>query len=289
MATFELLKTNPNCSNIYFIDENLCAGNTLDVINGNLMTLSSNLIDLTRNASLWDSIYSDFIQASGLMLSTIFNVQNINSTVNQAYSCVQTISGNWCKQFSLYFPLIYSISQWSGLTDLQKDSQILNPWLTSTFPPDNFPDYQIVNLYVSTNQDIPFQFSFSRSWEENCAPNGGSTSVSCDGCGSGNQGSYRSAGCNHHGGAAGYGACDNAYTHCGGPTSTTKDSSTYTCIADGGGRTLTVGLYDIVGQGDTPAHVHPPNAVDTCFARIYSYKYIKTYNEIDGALWNIIL
>ena len=296
MATLELLKTNENCSNIYFLDENQCAGNTLDIINNNILTLSGNLIDLSKNFNTWASINSRFTGASATMITTLLNIENIANTIGPSYSCVQTMSGNWVKQFSLYFPTIYPAFDWDGIPDLEKDSLILNPWLTLNFPPDFFPDYQVVNLFVNTNQDIEFQFSFSRSLEENCAPNGGSITVSCNGCGSGNEGNYRFQGCNHHGGAAGHGACDNAYTHCGGPSTRTSDSKTYTCIADSGQRLtgtqlgpLMVGLVNIEGQTTTPAHQSPIVAYDRCFARIYSYKYIKTYNEIDGATWNIIL
>jgi hypothetical protein len=296
MATIELLKENENCSNIYFIDENTCAGDSLNIINNNFSVLSANLMDVSRNFPLWAGIFSRFTTTSATIISTLLNIENINLTIGSAYSCVQTFSGNWVKQFSLYFPTMYDINDWSGIPDLQKDSTILNPWLTLNFPPDFYPDYQIVNLYVNTNQSIPFEFSFSRSYEENCAPNGGTTTVSCDGCNSGNEGSYRNAGCNHHGGLAGYGACDNAYNHCGGPTSHTKSSSTYTCVADSGQRLtgtpsgpLQIGLYDVPGIGDTPAHHTPIQAYDTCFARVYLYKYIKTFNDIDGATWNIIL
>jgi hypothetical protein len=296
MATIELIKSNENCSNIYFIDENTCAGDSLEIINNNFTVLSSNLIDLSRNFDLWASIFSRFTTTSATIVSTLFNIENINNTVNTAYSCVQTFSGNWVKQFSLYFPTIYDVNDWDIIPDVQKDAQFLNPWLTLNFPPEFFPDYQIVNLFVNTNQSLEFRFTFSRSYEENCAPNGGTTSVSCNGCGSVNQGAYRNAGCNHHGGEAGYGACDNAYTYCGLPTSSKKDSSSFTCIADSGQRLtgsplgpLQVGLYNVEGQTDNNAHQAPIVSYDTCFARVYSYKYIKTYNEIDGANWNIIL
>jgi hypothetical protein len=296
MATLELSKLDSNCSNIYFIDENICAGDSLQLINNNIVTLSSNMVDLSRNLTLWNSIYSNFLAASGLMVSTILNVENIDYTVKEAFNCVQTLSGNWSKQISLYFPTMYNITEWNNLNDLQKDSLFLNPWLTINFRPEFFPDNQIINLFVSTNQDIPFEFSFSRSLEENCAPNGGVTTLSCNGCGSGNQGQYRSQGCNHHGGAAGYGACDNAFTYCGNPTSTTSQNSNYTCIANGGQRVtgslggpLAIGLYDVAGQGNTPARISPIRSNDTCFARVFSYKYLKTSNDIDGSTWNIIL
>jgi hypothetical protein len=296
MATIELLKENENCSNIYFIDENICAGDTLNLINNNFAVLSANLIDLSRNFTTWISIFSTFASSSSTMIKTLLNIENIGNTISSANSCVQTFSGNWVKQFSLYFPTVYDVNDWDGIPDIQKDSTILNAWLTSNFPPEYFPDYQIVNLFVNTNQSIPFEFGFTRTYEENCAPNGGTTTVSCNGCNSKDQGYYKMAGCNHHGGLAGYGACDNAYTHCGDPTLKTTQTNTYTCVAQSGQRLtgspqgpLKIGLYVEAGKSDDNAHIAPLRAYDTCFGRIYSYKYIKTYNEIDGATWNIIL
>jgi len=293
MATVELLKTDQNCSNIYFIDENSCVADSVTTINNNITALSANLIDLVRYKDLWDSIYTNFTLTSGLMTSTILNVENINYTVNQSFSCVQSLSGNWYKDFSLFFPTMYPIDEWNGYTALQIDASVLNPWLTINFPPERFPDNQIVNIFVNTNQHIPFQFTYSRTYDENCAPNGGETTLSCEGCNSGNQGAYRNQGCNHHGGAAGYGGCDNAYSHCGGPNKKTKQTSSYTCIADSGQRLtggplvrptdplsgpLAVGLY--VGGREGPIY-----SSDNCFARVYQYKYVKTYNYIDGAKW----
>jgi hypothetical protein len=293
MATFELTKENTNCSNIYFIDENTCAGNSLQVINDNWNTIYNNLYDLTRFTAIWDNINTTFVHASAAMIETLLNIENIRDTVVSPLCTVQALSGNWNKQFSLYYPTMFDINDWVTLGSLNQDAAKLNPWLTLNFPPENFPDHQIVNIFVSTNQDIPFKFSFIRFYEENCAPNGGTTTVTCDGCNSADQDYYRYQGCNHHGGAAGYGACDNAYSHCGTAGEHTKDSNSYTCKADGGQRLtglndgpLKLGLSD-----DYPANIsiQPPiKPTDKCFARIFNYQYVKLYNDIDGASWNLL-
>lgn len=294
MATIELVKSNENCSNIFFIDEDSCAGSSLNLINNNFAVLSSNLIDLSRKIPLWEAVFSDFAAASATILSTLFNIENIESTIASPYTCVRTFSGNWVKQFSLYLPTVYNINDWEVRTTDQKDS-VLNTWLTLNFPPDFYPDYQIVNIFVNTNQFINFEFTFSRSYEENCAPNGGTTTVTCNGCNSGNQGQYRNQGCNDVRVDGAKMGCGNVFTYCGTPTSQTQDSRSYTCIATGGqrltgmqGGPLKVGLYDEPGT-TTPARFNPIRSTDTCYARTYSYKYIKTFNEIDGARWNIIL
>lgn len=296
MATIELVKSNDNCSNIFFIDEDTCAGSSLNLINNNFATLSANLVDLSRKFPLWESIFSNFSVASATMLSTLFNIENIEDTIKNPYTCVRTFSGNWVKMFSLYLPTVYNIADWEARTINQQDS-VLNTWLTLNFPPDFYPDYQIVNIFVNTNQSINFEFSFSRSYEENCAPNGGTTTVTCNGCNSGNQGQYRNQGCNDVSVDGRKVGCGNVFQYCGVPTSQSQDSRSFTCIANSGQRVtggeggpLKIGLYDEPGAGTTtPARFAPITSSDTCFARTYSYKYIKTFNEIDGARWNIIL
>lgn len=296
MATTELLKTNENCSNIFFIDEDECAGNSLDLINNNFSVLSANLVDLSRNFPLWAEIFSNFTAASATIVSTFLNIENIQSTIDSPYTCVKTFSGNWVKQFSLIFPNVYNLPDWETRTIVEKDVT-MHTWLTLNFPPDFYPDYQIVNIFVNTNQSIPFQFTFSRSYEENCAPNGGTTTVSCNGCNSGNQGQYRNQGCNDVSVDGVKVGCGNVYQYCGVPSGRTQDTRSYTCIATGGqrltglaGGPLKIGLYDEPGQtSNTLARYAPIQSTDTCFARVYSYKYIKTFNEIDGARWNIIL
>jgi hypothetical protein len=294
MATIELVKSNENCSNIFFIDEDSCAGSSLDLINNNFAVLSANLIDLSRKIPLWESIFANFAAASATVLSTLFNIENIESTIASAYTCVRTFSGNWVKQFSLYIPTVYNINDWESRTIDQKDV-VLNTWLTLNFPPDFYPDYQIVNIFVNTNQFINFAFEFSRSYEENCAPNGGTTTVTCNGCNSGNQGQYRNQGCNDVRVEGRKVGCGNVFQYCGVPTSQSSNSRSITCIANSGqrltgfsGGPLKVGLYDENGT-ETPSRVSPIRSNDTCYARTYSYKYIKTFNEIDGARWNIIL
>lgn len=294
MATIELVKSNENCSNIFFIDEDTCAGSSLDLINNNFAILSANLIDVSRKIPLWETVFADFAAASGTMLSTLFNIENIANTIASAYTCVRTFSGNWVKQFSLYLPTVYNIADWEARNINQQDS-VLNTWLTVNFPPDFYPDYQIVNIFVNTNQFINFKFEFSRSYEENCAPNGGTTTVTCNGCNSGNQGLYRNQGCNDVRVDGQKMGCGNVFTYCGLPTSRTQDSRSFTCIANSGQRVtggaggpLKIGLYE-ENSSTTPARFDPIRSTDTCYARTYSYKYIKTFNEIDGARWNIII
>lgn len=293
MATIELVKSNENCSNIFFIDEDTCAGSSLDLINNNFAILSANLIDVSRKIPLWETVFANFAAASATMLSTLFNIENIANTIASAYTCVRTFSGNWVKEFSLYLPTVYNIYDWEARNINQIDS-VLNTWLTVNFPPDFYPDYQIVNIFVNTNQFITFKFQFSRSYEENCAPNGGTTTVTCNGCNSGNQGNYRNQGCNDVTVDGRKVGCGNVFQYCGTPTSQTQDSRSFTCIANSGQRVtggaggpLKIGLYE-ENSSTTPARFDPITSTDTCHARIYSYKYIKTFNEIDGARWNII-
>jgi hypothetical protein len=292
MATYELQKNNTECSNIFFINEDLCVGNTLDVINNNLLAISGNLIDLSRDLDTWNTITNLFSRCSASMVSTTLNIENIYNTVNLAFSTVETLSGNWNKEFSLYYPQIQQITDWMHYNQATIAS-VLIPWLDINFPSANYVDNQIINIYVTLNQQTYFSFNFFRTYEESCGPFGGTTSVSCEGCGSANQGSYRNKGCNHHGGSAGKGACDNAYTHCGTPNTKTKDSSSFTCVPQQGARLtggpggpLAVGFTTQYSTGGTRA---PIVNTDECIARVLAYKFYKSYNNIDGSKWNMVL
>jgi hypothetical protein len=204
----ELQKTDPTCSNIYLIDENECLSKSLSTINTNVVTLSSNLNSLSVNLDKWNQIYSFYSQNSSKVLNTVLNVHTLNSAYNKSVDVVQTLSAsNWNKQFSLYYPAIIGINDWYN--DITQDGntnadQILRPWLTNNFPEVDYVDGQIVNIYVTLSQEIPFYFQFSRSYRETCSPQGAGAKVTCT---APNDPRYQ--GCN----ITGVG-CTNAYSYC---------------------------------------------------------------------------
>ena len=53
-------KITPACSNIFLLDENLCVGNSLNIINSNVTTLTSALLSLENYQSNWNNTYTNF-------------------------------------------------------------------------------------------------------------------------------------------------------------------------------------------------------------------------------------
>lgn len=233
-TTFQIQKIDPTCSNIYLIDQNACLGNSLSAINLNVTTLSANLEDMSRDFDSWTYVSNIFSGVSSTILSTLFNIVTINDMVESPLSTVQNLSSVWASPFSLYYPYL------TGLECSNYPQLISNfsDWLTDHFPTENFTDNQIIYLNANFYYDLIHNFSFQKSYEELCKPNGGTTTVSCNGCGNDNLGNLENQGCNHHGGLAGVGPCDNAYSHCGNATHNAATAS-YSCIGTGG-KTLTI-------------------------------------------------
>jgi hypothetical protein len=173
----ELKKIDQTCSNIYLIDENECLSKSIDTINANVATLSANLNSLSVNLNDWNSIYTLYTTNSAKILKTILNINTINNSYNIGYNTVQTLSSQWNKEFSLYYPTIQQIDNWYNNGTYSTD--ILYSWLTNNFPAENYVQDQIINLYVATYQDTPFYFQFSRSYYENCTPQGNGVNITC--------------------------------------------------------------------------------------------------------------
>jgi hypothetical protein len=125
------------------------------------------------------------------------------------------------------------LTVWYAKTSPQKISLIKN-WLDVNFNPVYYTDDQVVNVLIYLNQEKTFSFKFNRSFYEPCTPNGGGASLSCNSC------PRPHHGCNHHGGAAGYGPCTNAYDDCSLIGST--GSALAVACQGGGSKQLTVGL-----------------------------------------------
>jgi hypothetical protein len=212
MITFE--KITPTCSNVYLIDQRYCLKDSLDIINYNFLTLSESISSLYIQQNNWYDIYTLVSQYSARWLTTASNVKQFSAAWIDLSTTVSKLSSSWNKHIQLYYPQMIDLTVWYAKTSPQKISLIKN-WLDVNFNPVYYTDDQVVNVLKYLNQEKTFSFQFNRSFYEPCTPNGGGASLSCNSC------PRPHHGCNHHGGAAGYGACDNAFTHCGGPTTKT--------------------------------------------------------------------
>lgn len=244
-----LSKTDPTCSNIYLIDENTCLGKSLDIIQSNIQTLSSNLSALMINVDDWFDVYTSIYSLSAQMLSTIFNVKNIEKEYNSTYSTISGLSSSWLKEFSLVYPKIFDFNEWYNYDADVRDG-ILNTWLQNNFPVENYLDNQVINVFVNLNQSMQFLFYYTRSYSETCAvtySSGGT--AKCTPC-SDNR-AYQ--GCNITGKG-----CRNAWSYCG---STTSNNQVQGICKTSGGKDLTITSSKL--------------CTDRYFSRTVFYGYIK--------------
>jgi hypothetical protein len=230
MATFE--KQNKACSNIYLLDERLCIGKSLDTINANFSALDISINELSVYNDQWNDLYTLTISQSAKWYQAAANIDEYGAQWLNTCLLVQTLSSNWNKPIALYYNKMIEINSWYSKTNTEQDNLIL-PWLNTNFNPKNYLDQIIeVNIYLKESSELGF--TFYRTYNENCSPNGGGGSVSCTGC------PRPHRGCNHHGGRAGYGPCTNAYAACGASIATTGAKSA-ACVGSGA-KQLSIGL-----------------------------------------------
>jgi hypothetical protein len=208
-----LTKTNPTCSNIELIDANSCYGDSLPVINSNIANLTATLISLQNTINNWENIVNIFSLSSVQMLTTMFNLKLINNKFISPYSLLQSLSSQWnTQQFSVYYPTITGVDYWygDGNEGNTKATNTLTPWLTASFPAENFVNGQIINVFVNLSYKNTFTFYYHGNLIEYCTPQYSTkTTLACNGC---NFSDTRFAGCNHD--AGGHHWCDNAYSYC---------------------------------------------------------------------------
>jgi hypothetical protein len=250
-------KINEGCSLVYLIDEDLCLANSYEIINYNIASLSAALVNVEKYTSFWNNAYTNFTANSATWLTATSRLQIYNKLWSSAYSTVNALSANWKTEFTVYYPFISQINDWYS-SEATNKLNVTN-WLQNNFPIKNYTNLQKVNVQINLKHAQPFSFTFSRSLNETCAPAGGQTAV-CTTC------SRPHRGCYHHGGAAGWGGCDNAYSHCG--IQNKQLEAKFSCVGRGG-KELSIG-YTL-------------NSTDNSIARIITLKFQKIQNT-----WRLI-
>jgi hypothetical protein len=240
MITFN--KIDKTCSNSYLIDENLCLSDTLNVINYNTASLSAAIFNVGRYDQTWKNLYTTFIVYSAKWIRAATNIQQFSAKWLNMATTVNALSSTWQREFTVYYPQMIDIASWNSLGTTNQNSTLRN-WLNSNFNPSKSNANQIVSVVVYLSQQYSFAFNFSRSYYENCMPNGGGVSVSCGRCAK----PYQM--CNHHGGKAGYGPCTNLFDACS-VSSTTSIPSPVTCVGTGG-RFLSIGINRAATEKNT--------------------------------------
>jgi hypothetical protein len=174
-------KINISCSNSYLLDERQCLGTSFNYINYNYASLSAGLVFLEQTGQNWNRIFSIVSTNSANWASTTENVLKYTPDWTTAYNTVSSLSASWTKDFAIYYPKMLEINTWYGYSDAQKNTIVVN-WMNINFPPTNYTSSQKIYLYINLYRDYNFTYSFYRSYNETCTPNGGGGSISCTGC-----------------------------------------------------------------------------------------------------------
>ncbi len=229
------VKINQNCSNIFLIDENLCLGNSYNIINYNVASLSSSLVYLENYQTRWKNLFTTFQNYSSVWIKTVTNIQSFSGNWASFSKTVLTMNSNWNKPYTIFYPQILEINSWNNISSIQQKNYIAE-WLQNNFPAALYNINQIVNVTMYLYEKATVSFNFERNFEETCTPNCAGISV---GCKAGScPGLYQ--GCNHHGGLAGVKGCDNVYDYCT-QRATFSAPQNVSCTGRGG-RTLRLAL-----------------------------------------------
>jgi hypothetical protein len=221
-------KFKQDCSNIFLLDENLCLSNSYNVINYNIISLSSALVSLQPTIEYFNNQYTYFTQNSSKILEINENLKNKTKNLNDAYTLTTSNSSSFNKVFNVSYENPINVTDWNSniTTNVAYYQNLFKTWLTQYYPNNKYTENQniVVNVILYFEQEfnlsnnekggVPNNFNsnsgFFREHVEDCKPMGGtSVSVPCNNnsCGLPNRG------CNHHSKNQNY--CFNAYEKCG--------------------------------------------------------------------------
>lgn len=262
----ELKKINPSCRLVELIDSNSCIGDSLQKINNTFSDAKKVEVDMISTLSERELDRSLFQNISSKMISTALLIKAIDDIMKAPYTTIKALSSKWeSKEFTVYSPEIYDVRFF--YENRENYEYNIMSWFSENFASEKFPQNQTANIYVSLYYINYFDFSFTGTYLENCAPTAhGENTLSCSGCG----GDTRNAGCNITGAG-----CRNAYSYCG--SSQTNQSSRYNCAGTIGSTYIYDSIfepkiYDSGNTGFLNINYKIQNIEDMFLARIIKIK-----------------
>jgi hypothetical protein len=162
-------KIQQNCSNIFLIDENLCLGNSYEVINHNFQTLSSALSSFETDIKYFNKMFTYFAANSSKYIEINNNLKEKTNKLNDLYTLVVSNSASWTKTISVFYNELISVSEWDLNKNSYPQTKFLN-WINKNFPPINFNKNQTLVLYVNLYENLSFRFDkgFRLEYYEQC-------------------------------------------------------------------------------------------------------------------------
>lgn len=174
-----------NCSVVYLIDEDLCLGNSYEIINTNFDNLSSSQENLSTYSDSWYGLYTIFSANSSKWLNALYNITTLSAQWESAYATKESYKKYWDLPIYLVYPDI--LEYFSYYANTASYENIFKSWITQKFPPNQYIMNQKIDISINLYIIKSFSYSFDRSHTEYCTPaTGDSTAnVCCGGCGRG--------------------------------------------------------------------------------------------------------
>jgi len=181
----EFKKIQEQCSNIFLLDENLCLGNSYEVINTNIINLSSAINNLQPTIDYFNNYYTYFKENSSKYFEINNNINEGYENYNNLVTLVGSNSANWTRTIGLYYNQMILVSEWNankfGIGSNYPQNKFLT-WLNSNFPVQNYTNNQTITLYVTLYQKAAFNFDvgFKKTFNEKCYIPPQTARLSCD-------------------------------------------------------------------------------------------------------------
>jgi hypothetical protein len=257
----EFKKDDETCSNVYLIDERLCLEKSFEIINTNVVTLSSNLNNLQTYCNDYNILYTNFSNNSARWIRAISNFQTLSAGWFSAETTVKTLSSYWYTDLNIIYKTIIDYDTYYADQNFYQNS--IRDWLITNFM-SNIVNNQIINVDLYISRPEPFTWIFYRSYYEGCIPqNQVKPSAGC-GC---PKPSYN---CNHvrvGGSLQNNGSCMNAASFCGFKNATVIGSANVNCPNNANPS------HDVILN-------HVDNSFDKALTRVISLKYKRVDNTI---------
>ena len=159
----EFNKIDETCSNVYLIDERLCLKNSFEIINTNVVSLSTNLNSLQTYCNQYNQLYSNFSSNSARWIRAISNFQTLSAGWFSAETTVKTLSSYWYRDLHvIYNKIINLTTYYTNQTTQTTYQNEIKDWLTLNFI-SNLVNEQVINvdLYLSKKESFFFLASIS--------------------------------------------------------------------------------------------------------------------------------
>jgi hypothetical protein len=190
-------KKDLECSLVHLIDENSCIGNSADIINFNVTSLSAALYEIEQKAGDYNRVYSLFAAYSAIWLAASSNIFAYGDFWVNATTTVENSSANWVREFNIIYPEILYLDDWyayrtwtdqslSAVAQSTSNSYtdyVIPDWLEEHFPPLRYAPNQTVVVLIHLYHHQPVDFIFNKNYLEQCLAEGG-VAVNCTECNS---------------------------------------------------------------------------------------------------------